>query len=138
MRNILSPVLLIIGFCIGSVACKEPQELSLSSCDEKCRREVEAKALAGGIEAARQAVTNNLYGDPSDVRFWTQIGAENGDVVAQRNLGLQMLEESEDPRDHIRGVFWLEKAAEGGADYAKEELARYRRGGRKAINPVPR
>lgn len=137
MRNILSSVLLIGSLGFGSVACNEPQEVQLSSCDEQCRKEVEAKALAGDVEAARHAVTNNLYVGSEAVRYWTQIGAENGDVVAQRNLALQLLEGSEDPNDHIRGVFWLEKAAEGGAEYAEEELARYRRGGREAINPAP-
>ena len=137
MRNILSSVLLISSLGFGSVACNEPQEVQLSSCDEQCRKEVEAKALSGDIEAARRAVTNNLYAGSAAVRYWTQIGAENGDAVAQRNLALQLLEESEDPNDHIRGAFWLEKAADGGAKYAEEELARYRRGGREAINPAP-
>lgn len=138
MRNILSSVLLVAGFGFGSVACNEPRELQLSSCDENCRKSVEAKALAGDIQAARHAVTNSLYASPSEVKFWTQIGAENGDVVAQRNLGLQLLLESEMENDHIRGLFWLEKAASGGSKYAKEELARYREGGLDAINPEPK
>lgn len=99
---------------------------------------MEQRALAGDIEAARRAVTNNLYSGAAAIRHWTEIGAENGDIQAQRNLGLQLLLESENSDDHIRGLFWLEKAASGGSAAAKDEVARYRRGGRKAINPDPR
>jgi TPR repeat protein len=138
MRNILLSVLLIASIGFSSAACNESREVQLSSCDAECRKDVEAKALAGDIEAARRSVTNNLYASPSEVRFWTQIGAENGDVEAQRSLAIQLLLYSESQNDHIRGLFWLGKAAAGGSVYAKEELARYRQGGREAINPDPR
>jgi TPR repeat protein len=137
MSRILSLISLVGCLVCGFADSSEPKELQLSSCERKCVAEVEAKALAGDIESARHAVTIYLYSDPSKVGYWTQIGAENGDVAAQRNLGLQLLEDSEDKNDHIRGVFWLEKAAKGGSKSAQEELARYRRGGRDAINPDP-
>jgi TPR repeat protein len=109
----------------------------LSSCDAACKKEVEEKALAGDVQAARDAVTINIHAGTDEIQYWTQVGAENGDIVAQRNLALQLLLESASERDQLRGVFWLERAASGGSEQAAKELARYRRGGRNVINPSP-
>lgn len=118
-------------------ACAANENAPLSQCDDNCVNVLETKALKGDADAAKRLATHYGYVNPDEVRYWEQIAAENGDADSQRALAHTMLIYSKDPRDHVRGVFWLEKAASAGAYGAVEELERYRQGGVDAINPAP-
>lgn len=138
MSYIQQSVLLIFVLTTLPVGCAAQGRVPLSSCDAKCVLELEKKALGGDVGAAKELSTYYTYENPSEVRFWDQIAAENGDAEAQRALARSMLIYSKNPRDKARGVFWLEKAAATGYQAAVDDLARYKKGGVDAINPDPR
>jgi TPR repeat protein len=81
------------------------------------------QAMKGSPEAALKLATFHFIvrGDREASLKWYTIGAENGDPACAHNLaGLLMV--SSDEQEHARGIFWLHKAADGGAPYAKDEL----------------
>jgi TPR repeat protein len=137
MQYIHSSMLLTLISVCFAMGCAAQEYVTLSSCDDACVAELERKALGGDALSAKKLTTHYAYVNPSEIRYWEQISAENGDPISQRNLAIAMLVYSDDPRDHMRGVFWLEKAAAAGTEYAAEELERYRKGGREAIQPDP-
>ena len=58
--------------------------------------------------------------DRSD--YWTLIGAENGNAVAQYNAWVQLSDSRSSNDDQKRAVFWLRKAAAQGVAEALLEL----------------
>ena len=138
MQYIHSSVLLIMFCSTFSAGCSAQEHVKLSSCDAACVNELKRKALGGDIEASRELSIISNYINPKDVRYWDQIAAENGDPISQRNLAITMLLYSDDHLDQMRGVFWLEKAADAGEKSAAEDLEKYRKGGRDALLPNPR
>jgi len=59
--------------------------------------------------------------DLAKTRFWVQIAAENGHVVAQYNYAHLLLAEG-GPAGQNRGVYWLKQAARNGDSDARNEL----------------
>jgi TPR repeat protein len=53
---------------------------------------------------------------------WYQKAAEQGNAVAQNNLGLMYLNGSGVKKDSSQAVYWLKKSAVQGNLYAKREL----------------
>jgi TPR repeat protein len=137
MQHILTSMPLIFLLSFFSAGCSAQETAQISSCDDACVIDLEKKALLGDASSADRLITHYNYVDPSQIRFWEQIAAENGDLDAQRGLAHAMLIYSKDSRDHIRGVYWLEKAARAGYKPAMDDLARYRKGGAEAILPDP-
>ena len=61
--------------------------------------------------------------DPQEAMDWYEGPAKNGDLVAQRRLGLLLLEtETDDVSKQEQGIEWLRKAVEGGDKEAAEHL----------------
>lgn len=84
-------------------------------------------AAKGDSEAALKLSLHYSSGvnvSKSDARFWRQIAAENGNVVAQYTIWF-FDHESEDEFVKERALFWLRKAAEAGYDRARKELSAY-------------
>lgn len=75
--------------------------------------ELSSKALKGSPQAA-----NDLYyeyrfqrGENEEAGYWEEIGAENGDLFSQANIGYYMTGGYRGDRNRERGRFWLLKAA---------------------------
>jgi len=66
--------------------------------------------------------------DLQTAEHWYQIAAENGDTSAMRDLW-RFNQESEDPSDRRRGLFWLKKSASLGDKTSLAELERLRKKG---------
>lgn len=137
MRYIHKTMLLILASVILCSACLSQEIVRLSSCDETCAEELKKRALGGDVESAKRLSTLYQYVNPSEVRYWDQIAAENGDPIAQRSLAISMLVYSDDRLDHIRGLFWLKKSASSGNKQAIEDLSRYEKEGREGLLPPP-
>lgn len=43
--------------------------------------------------------------------YWTVIAAENGDVISQYNLGIELIEYPKTRLDKERGMYWMCRAA---------------------------
>ena len=50
-----------------------------------------------------------IVNSPSEYRYWLVIAAENGNLIAEYNLGKQLLQSTE-WRSRQRGAFWLRKS----------------------------
>ncbi|MFK2878268.1 SEL1-like repeat protein [Rhodanobacter hydrolyticus] len=82
-------------------------------------------ALWGDATAAWQLMEYYMYEKNMDpkYKYWTLIGAENGDPGAQFNE-YNILSGSDDPMDWRRAYYWLRKAVENRAPYSKIEMDR--------------
>lgn len=78
------------------------------------------KALDGDALAARQCV-DRYSSEPIIRRYWMQIGAENGDAVSQYSFAMTLLS-GKNKLERRRAIYWLEKAAAQGDEYAPEAL----------------
>jgi TPR repeat protein len=84
---------------------------------------LEIDALSGtNKSAARQLATRYLKTSLAEVMKWNLIGAENGDVIAQYNYGMLLLQDNSDSLSRFRALFWLRKAAAAGNLNAKKVL----------------
>ncbi|MHC1725684.1 MAG: tetratricopeptide repeat protein [Syntrophobacteraceae bacterium] len=72
-----------------------------------------SKALKGSPEAAYTLASEYRFQLRlhSEAVYWEEIGAENGDLFAQLNLGYYMNGGFRGERNRHRGRFWLSKAA---------------------------
>jgi len=95
-------------------------DLDLTASQQK---QLETEALKGSSEAARKLATFHFIvrGDRDTTLRWYTIGAENGDASCQFSL-YDLLES--DPNTELRAHFWLQKSADAGFPYAKDELKR--------------
>ncbi|WP_426285029.1 hypothetical protein [Luteibacter sp. E-22] len=95
-------------------------DLDLTASQQK---QLETEALKGSPEAARKLATFHFIvrGDRDATLRWYTIGAENGDASCQFSL-YDLLES--DPNTALRAHFWLQKSADAGFPYAKNELKR--------------
>lgn len=59
--------------------------------------------------------------DPSEIRYWTRISAQNGDPMGEYGFGV-MLSKDADLRNRLRSRFWLKKAANNGIEMAESFL----------------
>jgi len=64
--------------------------------------------------------------DPETAAYWYEGPAKDGNVVAQRNLGRVMMEQSPSGFLRDRAVQWLEKAANAGDAEAADLLSKYK------------
>jgi TPR repeat protein len=60
--------------------------------------------------------------DPAQAAPWLLKAANQGNEVAERNLGMMYLQGIGVPRDAAQGLAWLRKAAAHGDPDAKEAL----------------
>ena len=87
--------------------------------------QLRAQALAGSRIAARKLSLwhMKLPDGKNTYEYWTQVGANNEDAIAQYNLAMiYLLDKPDVPGNKERGLFWLEKAAAGGSTKAAAEL----------------
>jgi hypothetical protein len=101
---------------------------------------VQQAALLGDADAARRLAGNALvFGESdsgSEMRFWTDVGAENGDPTAQYNRGARLLCQA-DRRDRVRAEFWLARAKQAGHAEAARQLDLVRNGQNPCGLPRP-
>jgi TPR repeat protein len=85
--------------------------------------ELAKEAIKGSPEAALKLANFHFIvrGDRDATLKWYTIGAENGDAGCAYGL-FNLLHTSENKEEQDRALFWLHKAADGGLDYAKDEL----------------
>lgn len=81
--------------------------VNANPCGVSC---LEEKALRGDAESARD-LASRFIKTPSANYFWTVIAAENGDVISQYNLGIDLIEYPKNRFDVERGFFWMCRAA---------------------------
>jgi TPR repeat protein len=89
------------------------------------------EAIKGSPEAARKLATYHFIvrGDRTLALKWYTVGAENGDPACAFGL-YNLLNGSNDRDEQLRAMFWLHKSADGGLNYARDEL--------KALEKSPR
>ncbi|MBB6187693.1 sel1 repeat family protein [Rhodanobacter sp. MP7CTX1] len=83
-----------------------------------------ANALRGSGAAANKLGVHFLVarGDRKMAEYWFRISAEDGNASGEFNYGSMILADSSENK--ARAVFWLEKSASEGNEYAQRELKR--------------
>lgn len=94
--KLASLALLAVSLPVGAESCS-------ASCLEK-------KALSGDATAARELAMRFIK-IPKARYFWTVIAAENGDVMSQYNLAIELIEYPKNRFDIDRGLFWMCRSA---------------------------
>jgi len=102
----------------------------MPSSDQLLRYKVSAYAGSGSAANSLALFYSKAAPEGNAELYWTMVGAENGDAVAQFNLATLYLEEGTGHHSLQRAVYWLEKSAASNHIYAKkllEELAERQR-----------
>ena len=68
-------------------------------------------AMKGDAFAARVLADWYSKQTRQDWKYWAQVGAENGDSVAQYTLAFLLFDDDADSRSLVRSVYWYRKAA---------------------------
>jgi TPR repeat protein len=132
--NVMNQIRLIIAACvlITGASCDQKmnisdpmptkqEEITMPSAEELPALEI--AAMGGSRNAAMQLSLWHMHlMQREEDMLWTKIAAENGSPVAQYNLALKLLSDQSSDLDKIRARFWLEKAAAGKHQSAKEKL----------------
>ena len=84
---------------------------------------LEQKALSGDRAAANRLAEVYMKISKVEERHWLEIGAENGDPVAQYNLADFILRKKEHSEaEHMRAMFWLGRSSMQGNKYARDRI----------------
>jgi hypothetical protein len=89
-------------------------------------KKLSLKAMQGDGNAALNVAHHYTFGMQDEVtgNYWLVIGAENGDARSQWNISLMLNYPPLSDGITTRGVFWVQKAAKNGIQYAIDELVR--------------
>ncbi len=84
---------------------------------------LEQKALSGDRAAANRLAEIYMKIGKVEERHWLEIGAENGDPVAQYNLADSILRKKDHSKaEHVRAMFWLGRSSMQGNKYARDRI----------------
>jgi hypothetical protein len=91
--------------------------------------QVKKAALDGDGQAALRLEMYYGFGvvNPQQEEFWASVGAENGLVTCEHNLG-QILWDKDTKEDRMRAVYWLKKASTNGDAQSTDMLAKIAKG----------
>lgn len=120
-------LILIASLALGFVACSENTEASK---EEKLTvssgaSEYEAECLSGNLEKCFFAGLSFKYKDCLKAREWFEKAAQQGDALAQVEVGETYYDGCPDAeRDYAKAKRWFEKAAEQGNATAQHNIGR--------------
>jgi TPR repeat protein len=96
--------------------------LPIPSAEQLTQYKVAAYAGSGTAANALSVFYSKAAPGGDAELYWTMIGAENGDAVAQYNLGTLYLRKDQGHYSLQRATYWLNKSAAQGSIAAKDML----------------